>query len=719
VSYNEGDDCIQVLAQTVLKFNPSCVGWQLDNERTTPQDSQALEAFLLKGNCNMVDLSGVIRGMRSTKSQSELALMRRAGEIACISMKAALETASNSMNEFNECTESMIAGAAAKAGQDAGGDYLAYPYFICAGANGALGHYAANQVCVPIRCGQSALFEIGGAFQRYHGALMRTAHILEPGATSEELPPHLQVVESCVQAALQNMRLAAVPGAKSQDVFKAGFDKLEPLIKDGWVPSQRSGYSIGIGFPTDWGECDEIIIRPSQSGDVEKLLPANATLHLLPWVYHCTHGGVGISDTVVIQSPQGAESLLPANKPPEKIFVIKRSQPQLEQVADVKRMLGDMNEPTPCIEVAPNSSSEGGLDLDFTVIVKDESTRLKQLAFKGLGGSYACAKALVRRLEGQSSSLSSASSLTLKDLKRKEGEEVITFTTATDGNHGAGVAWAATQLLGHRAVVYMPKCAAKSRSDRIREKGGEVHVTDLCYDDAVAMAAENAKKNGWELIQDTSWEGYTQVPGDIMSAYKLVAHEALESIRENVGSNTPFTHMIVQVGVGSFAAAIVQYMREALGRTVHIITIEAQNSNCLQQSLQRGVKTDVAGSIPTVAAGLDCGVVSDIAWPTLRNEVYAAVAISDDVAADGVRALHRIGIQAGESGAATGVGFLRAIRSDMALRKSLKLTSDSRVLVFNTEGTTDAVVTGKILSNEAYTNGPGEVSVVFSPHEIC
>ena len=101
----------------------------------------------------------------------------------------------------------------------------------------------------------------------------------------------------------------------------------------------------------------------------------------------------------------------------------------------------------------------------------------------------------------------------------------ITFVTATDGNHGRGVAWTAAQL-GQKAVVYMPKGSAPARLAHIQSLGAQASITDLSYDDAVRLAAAQAQERGWILVQDTAWEGYEEIPLLIMQGYTTMALEA-------------------------------------------------------------------------------------------------------------------------------------------------------------------------------------------------
>lgn len=163
------------------------------------------------------------------------------------------------------------------------------------------------------------------------------------------------------------------------------------------------------------------------------------------------------------------------------------------------------------------------------IYVKDESTRFGLNAFKGLGGMMAVFRVVcgVLRLNPRSARF--------EDLRAPQYRaclENITFVTATDGNHGRGVAWAANQL-GCASCIYMPVGSAPSRVENIRRCGArEVIVTGLHYDDTVRLAAETAQERGWHLVQDTAFEGYETVPGWIAQGYTVLGEEALAQLRE-------------------------------------------------------------------------------------------------------------------------------------------------------------------------------------------
>ncbi|MBP2636598.1 MAG: dpaL [Firmicutes bacterium] len=327
------------------------------------------------------------------------------------------------------------------------------------------------------------------------------------------------------------------------------------------------------------------------------------------------------------------------------------------------------------------------------VYVKDESYRFGLNAFKVLGGSFAMAKYLAQRL-GKDISELDYNKLTSAEIRQQLGE--ITFTTATDGNHGRGVAWTANRLK-QKSVVYMPKGSSLSRLENIRGEGAEVSITDLNYDDAVRLATENAKKFGWVVVQDTAWEGYEEIPAWIMQGYGTMALEALEQL-QTAGIPQP-THVFVQAGVGSLAGAVQGFFASACSsQPPKIVIVESDQAACLYQAAlaNDGNPRIVGGELNTIMAGLACGEPNTIAWNVLRDYSYMFASCPDWVAAKGMRLLgNPLGNDArvisGESGAVP-AGLVAELMTnpDMAEAKAkLGLNEQSRILLFSTEGDTD------------------------------
>src|SRR5690625_4810564 len=256
------------------------------------------------------------------------------------------------------------------------------------------------------------------------------------------------------------------------------------------------------------------------------------------------------------------------------------------------------------------------------IFVKDESYRFGLNAFKVLGGIYAIGKYLAEKLNRSIETLSFAD-LTSGEVKEKLGE--MTFITATDGNHGRGVAWAAREL-GQSAVVYMPKGASNERIQAIKNEGATVKVIDGNYDKAVRLAAETADRNNWVVLQDTSWEGYEDIPYWVMQGYSSLGSEIVEQLPAQP------THIFLQVGVGSYAAGVAAFMMNYYkDHPPKIILVEPDEANCFYRSFSAGKDTfeTVDGQLQTIMAGLSCGEPNPKAWEMLKSLAKGGISADD------------------------------------------------------------------------------------------
>lgn len=329
-----------------------------------------------------------------------------------------------------------------------------------------------------------------------------------------------------------------------------------------------------------------------------------------------------------------------------------------------------------------------------SVYIKDESYRFGLNAFKVLGGSYSMARYIAKET-GRDVSALPYDILISEALRRDFGQ--ATFFTATDGNHGRGVAWAA-QKLGQKAIVHMPKGTTQTRLENIRKLGASVDILDLNYDDCVRQAAKEAAETPHGvMVQDTAWDGYEEIPSWIMQGYGTMAMEAGEQFRQQERSHP--THIFVQAGVGSLAGAVIGYFANLYhDKPPKFIVVEAAAADCLYQSAAAGDGKPriVGGELKTIMAGLACGEPNTISWDILKNHVTAFVSAEDAVTIRGMRMLAAPlkgdpPVVSGESGAVP-FGALATIMTSNAcreLRDSLGLNANAQVLVFSTEGDTD------------------------------
>lgn len=341
--------------------------------------------------------------------------------------------------------------------------------------------------------------------------------------------------------------------------------------------------------------------------------------------------------------------------------------------------------PTPLSDLPRLAAGAGVASLR----IKDEGGRFGLGSFKALGGAYAVANLLTAELARRRVD-SSADSTGLASGQFSAHTGAITVTCATDGNHGRSVAWGARRF--HcGCVVFVHETVSQGRVDAIAGYGAEVVRVPGNYDDAVREADRNATANGWFVISDTSYPGYTEVPRDVMQGYRLMADEAADQ-----WEGLPPTHVFIQAGVGGAAAAVSIQMRARFALSPVLVIVEPDHAACLLASARAGTSSVVHGALETIMAGLACGEPSLLAWQELERGASAFMSIPDDAAIDSLRLLAQEGLAIGESGVAGMAGFLLAA-ADRSAREKLLLDSGSRVLLFGTEGVTDPAVYAEVL----------------------
>ncbi|MEX0317333.1 MAG: diaminopropionate ammonia-lyase [Ruegeria sp.] len=349
--------------------------------------------------------------------------------------------------------------------------------------------------------------------------------------------------------------------------------------------------------------------------------------------------------------------------------------------------------PTPLVSL-PGLAQEIGVG---AIHYKHEGPRFGLGSFKALGGAYAALRMLQRELARQT-----GEDVTLADIragKHREACGAITLVSATDGNHGRSLAWGC-QRFGAPCRIYIHAEVSEGRAAVMRALGAEVIRIDGDYDASVALARDEADANGWFVVSDTSWPGYSEPPRDVMAGYGVMTREACEALQE-----AP-THVLLQSGVGGLAASVAALLRQYWGEQApRVIVVEPELAACLFESARAGAPKAVQIEEETVMAGLSCGEPSGMAWEILAEETSDFVTIPDDIVAPAMRLLARPGfgdpvVEAGESGVA-GLAALIATRQDRALSRALGLDAGSRILLIGSEGVTDPEIFKEIMAETA------------------
>lgn len=343
--------------------------------------------------------------------------------------------------------------------------------------------------------------------------------------------------------------------------------------------------------------------------------------------------------------------------------------------------------PTPLVDLAAVAAGCGVARVWY----KDEAGRFGLGSFKALGGAYAVLRLIRREFEQRGIAREMSAARLMSGLYRDETAR-ITVTCATDGNHGRSVAWGAQQF-GCDCVIYIHATVSEGRAEAIARYGAKIVRVAGNYDDAVRQAAADAAENGWFVVSDTSYPGYMDVPRDVMQGYTVMVDEAVAQLP---AGERP-SHVFVQGGVGGLAAAVADQLWEQYGADrPRVVVVEPDNAACLYESARAGTPVTVHGDLDTVMAGLACGEVSLLAWEILEEGADDFLTVPDAAAIDCMRLMASGGaagspVVAGESAVAGLAGLILAA-GDPDLARKLDLTEDSRVLLFGTEGATDAEV---------------------------
>jgi len=326
------------------------------------------------------------------------------------------------------------------------------------------------------------------------------------------------------------------------------------------------------------------------------------------------------------------------------------------------------------------------------VLVKDESSRLGLPAFKILGASWAVYRALEERLpEGGFGDWE-----TLEELKeRLEPLRPLNLVAATDGNHGRALARVA-RLLGLGARIFVPEDMVSARREAIAGEGAEVIVVDGTYDEAVERsAAEEGERS--LVVSDMSWPGYERIPSWVIEGYSTMLWEINDELERRKEAGLDL--VVVQVGVGAFAAAVTRHFRTPQStRHPKLLSVEPANAACLLRSVAEERIVSVPEPHDSIMSGLNCGRPSLVAWPTVSRGIDVLVAVDDGPAREAVRLMAASGIVSGETGAAGLGGLLWLLSKESSgvqreqqeeARRTLNVNRESRILLFNTEGATD------------------------------
>ncbi|OTA98290.1 hypothetical protein M426DRAFT_17549 [Hypoxylon sp. CI-4A] len=305
------------------------------------------------------------------------------------------------------------------------------------------------------------------------------------------------------------------------------------------------------------------------------------------------------------------------------------------------------------------------------VFLKDESSRFGLPSFKILGASWGTFRALTKEF-------GLPLDTDLATLKQTLTSRPIFLYAATDGNHGRAVARMGG-ILGVPVEIHVPVGMDAPTIDFIRAEGATVVVSSGNYDSAIDEAQTTAQSAEGILIQDYAFGDYEEIPRWIVDGYQTMLRE-VDTQLDDVHADL----VVAPVGVGSFAHAVVSHYKSKETPSA-VLTVEPDTAACLWKSLKRQeVKPEETN--PTIMAGLNCGTVSSISWPLLRDGVDASTTVSDYEAHKASVYLKSLGVSSGPCGAASLAALRRLNASD---KERLGIDGKSVIILLSTEGARD------------------------------
>jgi ectoine hydrolase len=255
---------------------PSRVGYEGEAHFLTPRTFLSLSRGLPEWD--LQDCHDLVNWVRLVKSPAEIELMRAAGRVCSAALRAGLEAARPGRRQNDVAAEILAAQARGVGGDD--GDYPAIVPLLPTGEGADTPHLTWSADRLPVD--EPISFELAGVHRRYHAAIARTAVLGRPTTKLEHLA---QVTVEGLDAALETVRT----GVTAADVAAAFTGVIEAA---GYSKKSRLGYSIGIGFPPDWGE-RTVSVR----SDDHTVLTENMTFHLIAGMW-ITGSGFEVSETI-------------------------------------------------------------------------------------------------------------------------------------------------------------------------------------------------------------------------------------------------------------------------------------------------------------------------------------------------------------------------------------------------------------------------------------
>ena len=268
------DSLIKLITKN--KWDKLNIGVEMDSHYFTAYCYEKLKKGL--PNAKIKDSERLVNWARLVKSNAEINLMKGAAQISQLGMKVAMESINPGVRQCDAVAE--IQRALFRGTPEIGGEYASIATLLPTGKGTSASHLTATDE--KFVEGEATIIELSGVNKRYHCPMARTVLLGKPDQKKVDA---MKATNEALDAGIA----ATKPGNTANDVAQKFWGVLD---KYNIKKESRTGYSIGIGYPPDWGEHTLNIYK----GDMTVLQP-NVCFHMIA-VMQFGEWGVEASESV-------------------------------------------------------------------------------------------------------------------------------------------------------------------------------------------------------------------------------------------------------------------------------------------------------------------------------------------------------------------------------------------------------------------------------------
>lgn len=268
------------------KWDKINIGVEMDAHYFTAYCYEKLKKGL--PNAKILDSERLVNWARVEKSIAEIEYMKKAATISEMAMKTAMETISPDVRQCDAVAE--IQRTLFRGTPEYGGEYASIATLLPTGKGTSASHLTASDK--KFVSGEATIIELSGTYKRYHAPMARTINLGKPDQKK------LDAMKATNEALEEGIN-ASKPGNTANDVAEKFWGVLD---KYGIKKESRTGYSIGIGYPPDWGEHTLNIYK----GDMTELKP-NICYHMIAVMQF---GDWGVESSESIRITESGNELL-------------------------------------------------------------------------------------------------------------------------------------------------------------------------------------------------------------------------------------------------------------------------------------------------------------------------------------------------------------------------------------------------------------------------